>query len=244
MILRSCWPESHAHATLEPFSWAPQLPGSALNQSGSSTQWPEGAPLRFIRQHTSQHTPQSVGQIQNNPVVKSGESGNPHLRITSVRQTDRPATVCLTTAVICYSYFGIIFKSQRTVFGWPTRPSVRNTRCEPMLFWWQETSPSTLKTRGRWCSKNLTHSKAWGRRTGQKERLSQDCLRPSSSVRSILHGDRAKDFQAPNNVGNDHSLPPFYQNILCPMPEVMPDARNKHSKPLSAHRAVSLGDVC
>lgn len=34
VILYNYWPESHAHATLEPFPWQPSsLPGSALNQA-------------------------------------------------------------------------------------------------------------------------------------------------------------------------------------------------------------------
>lgn len=63
-------------------------------------------------------------------------------------------------------------------------------------------------------------------------------------MHSILHSDRADDFLEPDNVGKDHSQPPFYQNFLSPAPEAMPGAQNKHSQPLLAHRDVSSGDVC
>ena len=68
--------------------------------------------------HKPTHTPEH-GQIQNNPVIKSGESGNHHPKTTGTRQADQSATVCPTTAVICYSDFRIIFKPLRTIIEWP-----------------------------------------------------------------------------------------------------------------------------
>lgn len=77
--------------------------------------------------HMPTHTPEHR-QIQNNPAIKSGESGDHHLRLISIWQADRPVTVHQTTAVTCYNYFGTIFKSLRTNIEWPMQSSV--TECK------------------------------------------------------------------------------------------------------------------
>lgn len=46
-------------------------------------------------------------------------------------------------------------------------------------------------------------------------------------------------------MGDDHSLPLFYQNFLSPVSEAMLDgAHSIHSKPLLAYGDVYLSEIC
>lgn len=146
---------------LKPFPWqSSSLPSSAWSQSQAHSSHDKHHSDSSASTYANTHT-----RAQTNPknsVIKSGESGNHHLRFTCTWQANQPVTVhptALSPAIMILDDF----KSLRTNIRWPIQSSVIEWKRQVRVI--LMTRNTTLHPEEQWLLALKSHSSVSLRKT-------------------------------------------------------------------------------